>query len=481
VIPGPFVTVVFFVALGVIAWLYFSLRKQAIQLQNQRDSLMQEKKIVFDFLHDMGEAVSTENVGQGEFLDMVLRCAVRTMGAQSGAIFLLDEQKKLLTAAVVVGAFPPPHPLPQTTASAKVASKSRFLEQAIKAEPQKVGEGIIGGVAHSAEPVLITNGANDPRVPKFDDPIWRIETMMAVPLLLRNETLGVMAIVNKSGPAPYTEGELSVFTSLADQATLALFHSKFHQLQQEKTRMDRDLQIARDIQTLLLPPAPPKVKGFDLAAINLPASHVGGDYYDFYPIDEHRLAIGIADVSGKGVPGALMMVMCRSVTRSKATSYRNASSVMKEVNRLLSGDMKADMFISMSYAILDTAKRTLSVARAGHEPALVVRAATHAVEAVFPKGMALGIDNGEHFDLAIEETTISLAANDVVAFYTDGITEAMDAQGQEFGREQFQEALRVAAGGSSQEILGNVCERIKRFIGTHPQHDDMTLVVIKAT
>ncbi len=186
-------------------------------------------------------------------------------------------------------------------------------------------------------------------------------------------------------------------------------------------------------------------------------------------------------MSGKGVPGALMMVMCRSVTRSKATSYRNASSVMKEVNRLLSGDMKADMFISMSYAILDTAKRTLSVARAGHEPALVVRAATHAVEAVFPKGMALGIDNGEHFDLAIEETTISLAANDVVAFYTDGITEAMDAQGQEFGREQFQEALRVAAGGSSQEILGNVCERIKRFIGTHPQHDDMTLVVIKAT
>jgi len=474
------ITVVFLAALGVITWLYFSLRKDAIQLQNQRDSLVQEKKVVFDFLHDMGEAFSAQELGQDKFLDIVVRCAVRTMGAQSGAIFLLDDSKTKLTAAVVEGAFPPPHPLPHAHATAKVASKSRFLEQTLKAEPLSVGEGIIGSVAQTGQPALIADGAKDPLVPKYDDQTWRIDTMMAVPLRLRNETLGVMAIVNKTSQSAYTENDLSVFTSLADQATLALYNGKFHLLQQEKTRMDRDLQIARDIQTLLLPTGAPKVEGFDIAAINVPASHVGGDYYDFYPIDEHRLGIGIADVSGKGVPGALIMVMCRSVVRSKATGYRTASAVLKEVNRLMCPDMKAGMFISMEYLILDSANRTLTVARAGHEPPLLVRGDKPSVEPIATKGMALGIDNGEQFDLAIEEKTVALQPNDVVVLFTDGVTEAMDAQGREFGREALLEALRVSASGSSQEIVDNVCERVKRFIGTHPPHDDMTLLVIKA-
>jgi len=471
---------VFFGSLGYAIYLYFELRKQAQIFQTQRDTLVAEKKVVFDFLHDMGEAFSTEEQGQVKLLDIVMRCAVRTMGAASGAIYLLDDGKTMLTATVVEGSFPPPRPPTSDSVSAKVASKSRFIEQTVKAEPISVGDGVIGLVAQTGEPILVSDGARDPRVPKFDDIMWRIDTMMAVPLKLREETLGVMAIVNKSAMGSFTESELSVFTSLADQATLALYNAKYQHLQQEKTRMDRDLQIARDIQTLLLPTHAIRAKGFDIAAANMPASQVGGDYYDFYPIDDDRVAIGIADVSGKGVPGALMMVMCRSVTRSKATNYRTASAVLKEVNRLITEDMKQDMFISMSYLILDTAKRTLSVARAGHEPALIVNADHTCVKPISPKGMALGIDNGENFDLVMDEKTIELHPNEVVVLYTDGITEAMDENGQEFGRENFHEAIRLAANGTGQEIVDNLFERLKRFIGTHPQHDDMTLVVIKA-
>lgn len=465
--------------MGVLSYLYFALRKQAQALQAQRDSLIQEKKIVFDFLHDMGEACSTEDTGQSRLLDIVVRCAVRTMGATSGAIYLLDENKTKLTAAVVEGPFPPPRPPASTSVVSKVASKSRFLEQTVKAEPISVGDGIIGLVAQTGESILVSDGQHDPRVPKFDEGIWRIETMMAVPLKLRDETLGVMAIVNKSSQFVFTEGELSVFASLADQATLALHSARFQQVQQEKTRMDRDLQIARDIQTLLMPTKAIKLAGFDIAAVNLPALHVGGDYYDFYPIDENRIGIGVADVSGKGVPGALMMVMCRSVARSKATGYRTASAVLKEVNRLIAEDMKADMFISMAYLILDASKRTLSVARAGHEPPLLLSADHSRIEAIMPKGMALGIDKGENFDLLVEEKTIQLNPNEIVVLYTDGITEAMDEQGREFGRDNFHEAIRLAANGTSQEIVDNIFERLKRFIGSHPQHDDMTLVVIK--
>ena len=470
---------VFLVASGILAYLFVELRKQADRLRGQRDSLIQEKKVVFDFLHDMGEAFSADESGQAKLLDIVMRCAVRTMDAQSGAIFLLDETKRKLTAAVVEGAFPPSHPPPAMAVTSKVASKSRFLEQTIKAEPVDVGSGIIGRVAQEGQAILVIDGSKDPSVPKFDQEMWRIDTMMAVPLKMRNETLGVMAIVNKKTATPYTRNDLGIFTSLADQATLSLYNSRFQQLQQEKTRLDRDLQIARDIQTLLLPRESPHAAGFDLAATNLPASQVGGDYYDFYQIDAHRIGIGIADVSGKGVPGALMMVMCRSVTRSKATAYRTASSVLKEVNRLLFADMKADMFITMAYLILDTSKSTLTIARAGHEPLLLIRP-NQPVEPILTKGMALGIDNGANFDLLIEEKTIQLSPREAVVLYTDGITEAMDAQGQQFGRENFLEALRVASGGNSREIVVNVCEHVKRFIGAQPQHDDITLVVIKA-
>lgn len=475
-----FFIVVFFAAVGALSYLYFALRKHAQALQVQRDLLMQEKKVVFDFLHDMGEAFSTEDTGQTRLLDIVVRCAVRTMGASSGAIYLFDENKTKLTASVVEGPFPPPRPPPSTSVVSKVASKSRFLEQTVKAEPIAVGEGVIGIVAQTGEPVLVSDGQNDPRIPEFDEGIWQIDTMMAVPLTLRNETLGVMAIVNKQSQAAFTESELSVFTSLADQATLALHSARFQQLQQNKTRMDRDLQIARDIQTLLLPTEAIHLPGFGIAAANLPASEVGGDYYDFYPIDPNRIGIAIADVSGKGVPGALMMVMCRSVTRSKATKYRSASAVLKEVNRLLAEDMKADMFISMAYLDLDASQRTLTIARAGHEPPLWLHGERGVIEPIISKGMVLGIDNGENFDLFLEEKTIQLNPNEVVVLYTDGITEAMDEQGHEFGRENFHEAIRLAAGGTSQEIVDNIFERLKRFIGNHPQHDDMTLVVIKA-
>lgn len=477
-----FLVVVFFASIAALTYLYYSLRKQAIQLQSQRDSLLQEKKVVFDFLHDLGEAFSgaADQAGQDRLLEIVIRYSVRAMGARGGAIFLLDDSRKNLHAAVVEGAFPPPQPPPDDTFASKLASKSQFIEQMVKSQPVKVGEGIIGQVAHTGEPVLVESGANDPRVPKFSQEMWQIDTLMAVPLKLRNETLGVMAVVNKSGESPFTEGDLTVFSSLADQAALSLYNARYQHLQQEKTKMDRDLQIAREIQTLLLAKDPPKAKGFDIAATNVPALEVGGDYFDFYPIDENRVGIGIADVSGKGVPGALLMVMCRSVARSKASGYRTPTAVLKEINRLLAKDMKPGMFISMTYLVLDTAKRELSFARAGHEPPLLVRDNGKSIQPIRTKGMALGIDAGPNFDLLLEEKTIPLKPNEVVVLYTDGITEAMDASGQEFGRENFFEALRVSSTGSSQEILDNICERLKRFVGLHPQHDDMTLVIIKA-
>jgi sigma-B regulation protein RsbU (phosphoserine phosphatase) len=188
-----------------------------------------------------------------------------------------------------------------------------------------------------------------------------------------------------------------VFQSIVEQSAFALYNAVVYSEANEKKRIDRDLEIARDIQRILLPNASPTIAGFEIAGLNVPASHVSGDYYDYLPLDDQRLGIAIADVSGKGVPASLIMAMCRSVLRSVARTSTSAASVLHEVNRQLYPDIKEDMFVSMAYLILREGDSEIVLSRAGHDAPLHYRAADESVTRVNPPGMALGIDSGGVF------------------------------------------------------------------------------------
>src|SRR5207302_3404911 len=183
---------------------------------------------------------------------------------------------------------------------------------------------------------------------------------------------------------------------------------------------------------------------FEISGINVPARQVSGDYFDYIKVDEERLGVAIADVSGKGVPASLIMAICRSVLRSQAAQNVSPAEVLRKVNRQLYPDIKEDMFISMAYLILDHARGGVTMARAGHDAPLLYKRASETIEPLKTPGMVVGIDSGDVFDRLTADVAVPLESDDSILLYTDGITEALDDEGNEFGLERTIAAMRAS-------------------------------------
>ncbi len=242
---------------------------------------------------------------------------------------------------------------------------------------------------------------------------------------------------------------------------------------------ERDMEIARAIQKVLLPASFPRRLAADFGAFYVPAQKLGGDYYDLIEVDEEHVGIAIADVSGKGMAGALLMTMCRSVLRMRVTANFSPAQTLKQLNSTIYPDMREDKFISMVYGVLNIRTRIFTFCRAGHEPLLLFRPSDQSVRWLAPKGMALGIDGGQVFDRVLTEERMELKSGDILLFYTDGITEALNGEGKEFGRDRLLEVVRACAARSAGEITAAVEQAVAQFVGKYPQSDDMTLLVFR--
>lgn len=464
-----------------VARLVSGMKKTNEDLEKSRNLLQRERKVLLEFLNDLGKA-SKEELNMDNILDCVVNYSVKATGAKSCAIFLFNKNTNTFKAEYVEGAFPPPY-LPTGFIMPKVVSGAKHFDQLITSIQIPAGAGVIGEVAQTNTPVLITDGTNDPRIPHFGErqlnTALNIDTLMAVPLTHGEENLGVMAVVNRKSNTPFDLNDLAIFSSIADQAAYALHNATVSMAVAEKQKFDRELQVARDIQTILLPHHAPLIPGFELAGVNDTALAVGGDYYDYIQIDPKRWGIVIADVSGKGVPGAMIMSMFRSVIRSEAHECTSPAHLFKKVNRRLFYDIKEDMFVSAVYAILDSEAKTFTFARAGHEPTLYYNSAIQKISTLSSHGMALGIDSGEIFDSLIEEKQIDLHPGDMIILYTDGVTEAHDIEGQEFGKDGLINAMKTASSESADVALKKIQEQVTRFVGESDQYDDITLIALK--
>lgn len=466
------------IAVGVLGFLLHKRAQYEQRLEKRLQALRKEKKIVFDFLHDLGEAF-TESVDQHQMLEIILDSAQKVCDAHGGVIYLWNQDHTALRAESVKGFFPPPMPVDDLVAD-KFATRAEYLETFLKSEPLLADSAnILLDVSRSSEPVLIDNAEDDPRFPKFKEEALRVQTYLAVPLDYRGDQLGVIALANSEDGAPFARHDLEVIQSVADQAAFSLHSASTYRQLADKRKMDHDLNMAHEIQQILLPRHPPEIDGYDLFAFNQPAQQVSGDYYDFIQVDDHRMGLAIADVSGKGIPASLIMAMCRSVLRSRAPGLTSPADALRALNRQLFPDIREDMFITMVYLILDTDTHELRVARAGHEAPLIARDDFKQVESIKCPGMALGIDGGPVFDEVVEDVVIPLQPGDTVIAYTDGINEALDEHGEEFGREHIKEAMTQAAPQGVEFLVKNILERVERFAGDEPQSDDITMAALQ--
>src|SRR6266481_5196246 len=465
-------------AIAICGWIFtsFRQRRKVHALERSKEEIQVEETLVFDFLHGLGEAFR-ETIKPHDLHRLIVEGATRILDAHGGALYLTDRSGNKLVPVFLSKGCPPLVPVPGHILH-QAATAPAALEGFLRMHSVPPGEGLIGTVWQTAQPVSLADVRDVPELARLRETPLGTASLMATSLLYGKQNMGVLAVGNGPMGAPFTPSDFVVFKSIAEQSAFALYNAIIYSEANEKKRLDHDLEIAQDIQRLLLPSEAPVVEGFEISGINIPARHVSGDYFDYIKVDDERFGVAIADVSGKGVPASIIMAICRSVLRSQATGNPSPADVLQKVNRQIYPDIKEDMFISMAYVILDHAHNTTLLSRAGHDAPLLYKRATETVTPVKPLGMVVGIDSGSVFDRITGDFALSLEPGDCLLLYTDGVTEALDANGDEFGFDRVVQCVRASAPSGAPAIITRLIDELRSFVGAQPQNDDITLIAI---
>ena len=297
---------------------------------------------------------------------------------------------------------------------------------------------------------------------------------LLVPLTAGSRALGFLAVGARVSGVPFTEEDREFAQTLARQAVAALESVRLHRLSVEQQRRDREMQIAREIQQSLFPESFPTVPGFEVFAQSLPCYEVGGDHYDVIPLPGGRLAVAIADVSGKGAPASILMASVHASLRALAGTAPPAG-LMQRINRFLFENTQANRYVTVFYGELDPASRRLSYVNGGHIPPYRVGAGGREAR-LDMGGPALGVIE----DAAYEEGVVALERGDLVAMVTDGVTEAASVEDVEFGDEHVIEVLHRVRGAGAEGALRGLVEAVHAWTGPAGCADDLTALVLRA-
>lgn len=461
-------------------WPLHRAQKQAAQLEEEKQKVVQERELVVDFMHHMAEALG-EGLTQEALRQRIVHAAILCSGALSAALFERTDDGQMRGVAVE-GLFPPHRPLP-SAAREKLTTRAKFIEQVLRSETFPDDEGVVGAVVQSGKGQLITDAAQDERIVRHDDPALKVRSVIAVPLRFRDEFFGVLAVANSADGTPFTGTDFSLLQSLAEQAALALHNASFLNYQIEKKQIDLDLSLASGVQQMLLPAAMPRVDGLDIDARYTPAQKVGGDLYDVFVLSPRRIGVVVADVSGKGIPASLLMAICRTNLRQIAPRHASPAAALAELNRTLGGNLSNGMFITMLYAVIDLAAGQVVLARAGHELPLFSRGnpVTGVPDESFvgSEGMSLGMVPDEIFSAVIADRAAPFTVDDFLVLYTDGVTEAPNEEEKEYSGTRLMDTVRNLHSRSAREMNDGILASVRRFTGDVPQRDDITLVALK--
>jgi serine phosphatase RsbU (regulator of sigma subunit)/anti-sigma regulatory factor (Ser/Thr protein kinase) len=294
------------------------------------------------------------------------------------------------------------------------------------------------------------------------------------PFQVQDHLLGGVLLGRMPGDDMFTASDEKLLTALARQAAIALENTHLHQVELERERMRRELQLAYDVQASLIPRTVPKLEGWDFAAYWQPAREVSGDFYDFFAVPQGQ-AIAIADVSDKGMHAALFMALTRSTLRASMLAANSPADAIMQTNRLLCADSTGGMFVTLFYAQIEPARNAIAYVNAGHNPPIIYRAREHRLDTLSRTGVMLGFDESMPFD----QNTVTLDQGDVIVLYTDGVTESMNAQHDQFTEERLENVILAHHGLSPKEMLNAIRREVSAFVADAPQFDDITMVIAK--
>lgn len=412
-----------------------------------------EKRRAVEELSGIVEATKRLNstLDLGELINIILQLASRHTDADRGTVFLVDKERDEIWSLVGLGLY----------------------QQEIRIP---TGRGIAGWVARNGETVNLKDAYTDDRFERDVDRRlnYRTQTVLCLPIRNKDaEIIGVLQLLNKRDGA-FTSADESFLRALSDHVALALENARLHRESIARQRMERDLALARSIQSGLLPEQPPRIEGFDIAVSHKPSQMVGGDYYDFVSLNADTTLAVIADVEGKGVASALVMANLQATLRALVAHLHSLERLASSVNDMIVADTRALKFMTMFVAMLDQRHRALHYINAGHVPPAVVRADG---EVVFLRegGMVMGVFPGVPY----ERGYMPLSTGDTFVTCTDGITEAMDVKEEEYGLERLVEAVQRQRHLPAEQIVQNVLAEVDQFSRGGPHEDDRVIFILK--
>jgi serine phosphatase RsbU (regulator of sigma subunit)/HAMP domain-containing protein len=308
-----------------------------------------------------------------------------------------------------------------------------------------------------------------------EEPVSAVE--MALPLTIGSKRLGAVHLGARRDGAPFAEDTLTTIETLAQHAAMAIENAQLYQEVAERERVRQEMKWARDIQRALLPRAMPEIPGFEVAGVSLPALDVGGDYYDVVRTPRAWACI-VGDVSGKGVPAALIMSIVRSLIHTYAELSDGPKEILSRVNRKLMPDLEAEMFVTIAAVLVDPASARVVTVRAGHEPMLHARADGTATWLQAP-GTAVGLADATIFDEILAPMEVEVGTGDALLLFTDGITEARNRENEELGHERLARWASQCVGLSASDMVSSLVRHVQEFSEGVQQADDITLLVVK--
>jgi serine phosphatase RsbU (regulator of sigma subunit) len=307
---------------------------------------------------------------------------------------------------------------------------------------------------------------------------YSFKSIVAAPLKVHENIRGYLFAARQGkGEYPFDEEDKKSIGAFADYAAIALENAKLIKESLEKERLEKELEVAREIQYKILPHDTPDFPKLEISSLFVPAFEVGGDYYDFFDLGEGKLGFVIADVSGKGISAAFIMAEVKGIFESLSRMFSSSKELLSKVNDTLKGSLHKKDFVTAIYGIIDTKENKLNYARAGHTQLMFIR--NQKTELLKPAGIGLGLDfTGNFFD-SLEEEEIELEDNDLLVLYTDGITESKNEYNEEFGYERFQEAIIDNIEKDLEDMSNSIMQKLTVFSKDNSQHDDITLVIFR--
>lgn len=456
------------------------IRRDSVRLEENYIQERREKQMAVDFLHDLAVDADSEG-GHKSVYPHLIRASVRGTGALAVCLLETTESGRL-KAAACQGLFPPQKPLPEKLRRTGTL-RAELMDFANRPGEYEPGESLIGAVARSGQAILIAEADGFPLLVRHEDPALRTHSIIVAPIAFRGKTFGILAVANPENGGRFDDGDFSYVKSLAEQGGVALHLRELFALQSEKTKIDFDLTIAAGVQKLLLPQDLPHMPGMSLHACYRPARQVGGDLYDVVDLGQGRICVITADVSGKGVSASLVMAMAHTHLRHLMRTCVSSAEILRRLNAEMIGEIQRGMFITITCAIIDTRHHSLTLARAGHELPLLLAHQSGPTGPGYVKihtdGMAIGIVPPAVFDEILTEVTLPFRPGDVIVFFTDGLTEARNNQGDEFGTNGLSDIIRAAHHYGARDINQEILAALEDFCEGNPPHDDLTLVTVK--